>query len=72
MFDAPAEKWKPMRALMNRGFGSNHLNTLIPGIVAVTQVYCQKLREHARQGDIFYMDSMNLLFMLDVIGEIGL
>lgn len=69
VFDAPAEEWKPLRTLFNRGFSSNHLMTLVPCIIEETQVYCETLRQHAIAGDMFYLDPINLRYMLDVIGR---
>ena len=72
MFDAPGEKWKSLRALFNRGFSANHLLSLIPIMVEETEVYCDILRQHAKKGDMFYLDPTNLRFMLDVIGRTAL
>jgi len=72
IFDAPADKWKPLRALFNRGFSATHLMTIVPTMVEETQMYCETLREHARKRDLFYLDPTNLRFMLDIIGQIGL
>lgn len=72
IFDAPADKWRPLRVLFNRGFSANHLMTLVPTMVEETQVYCETLREHAKNGDMFYLDPINLRLMLDIIGKTGL
>ena len=72
IFDAPADKWKPLRTLFNRGFSANHLISLIPSMVEETKVYCDILRQYAKQGDMFYLDPTNLRFMLDVIGRTAL
>jgi cytochrome P450 len=69
IFDAPAEKWKSLRALFVRGFSANHLLSLIPQMVEETEVYCDTLRQHARKGDMFSLDQTTLRFMLDVIGR---
>jgi cytochrome P450 len=72
LFDAPSEEWKPLRALFSRGFSANHLMNLVPSIVEETQVYCNILREHAKSDALFYLDTTNVKFMLDVIGRTAL
>jgi cytochrome P450 len=72
IFDAPADKWKSLRTLFNRGFSSSHLLSLVPIMVEETEIYCNILRQHAKKGDMFYLDTMNLRFMLDVIGRTAL
>jgi cytochrome P450 len=72
IFDAPAEKWKSLRNLFNRGFSANHLLSLVPIMVEETEIYCDILRQHAKKGDLFYLDTTNLRFMLDVIGRTAL
>lgn len=72
LFDAPPEEWKPLRALFSRGFSANHLMNLVPFIVEETQVYCNILREHAKLADLFFLDTTNVKFMLDVIGRTAL
>ena len=72
IFDAPAAKWKALRVLFSRGFSAGHLMSLVPVMVEETEVYCEILREHAKKGDMFYLDKTNLRFMLDVIGRTAL
>jgi cytochrome P450 len=72
IFDAPASRWKPLRALFNRGFSASHLMTLVPLMVEETEVYCETLREKARGGEMCFLDPVNLRLMLDIIGRTGL
>lgn len=72
LFDARPEEWKPLRALFNRGFSANHLMNLVPSIVEETKVYCNILRENARSSKLFYLDTTNVKYMLDVIGRTAL
>lgn len=72
IFDAPASEWKSLRKLFSRGFSANHWMTLVPCMVEEAQVYCETLREKAREGDMFFMDPINLRLMLDIIGQTGL
>jgi cytochrome P450 len=69
LFDAPAEQWKPLRALFSRGFSANHQMNLVPSMVEETQVHCETLRQHAKTGDMFYLDPTNLRCVLDIIGR---
>jgi cytochrome P450 len=72
LFDAPAEQWKSLRALFNRGFSANNLLSQIPVMVEETEVYCDILRQHAKKGEMVYLDPINIRFMLDVIGRTAL
>lgn len=72
IFDAPSDQWKPLRRLFSRGFSANHFMTLVPCMVEEAQVYCETLREKAREGNMFFMDPINLRLMLDIIGQTGL
>ena len=69
MFDLPEEKWKPWRAIFSKGFSSDHVLSLVPGMVDETLVYCDTLRSLARQGDMFFLDTTTLRFTIDVIGK---
>lgn len=69
LFDAKAEEWRPLRTLFSRGFAASHMMSLVPSILEETHVYCEILRQHAKAKDMFYLDSTNLRYMLDVIGR---
>lgn len=53
MFDLPEHKWKPWRAVLSRGFRTDHILSLVPGMVDETIVYCETLRSHALERDMF-------------------
>ncbi len=69
IFDMPEADWKPWRAIFNRAFSPVHLLSLVPGMVAEAGIYCDVLRQHARDGDMFFLDPMTLRYMMDVIGR---
>lgn len=69
MFDAPPQQWKPIRSLFGPGFSTAHLMTLVPSMVEQTLTYCETLRRHAREGDMFMLDPTTLRFIMDIIGK---
>ncbi|CAG8983209.1 hypothetical protein HYALB_00004037 [Hymenoscyphus albidus] len=69
LFDMPESDWKAWRGVFNRGFNTEHCQSLVPGMVKQTLVFRETMREHARKGDIFYLDTTTLRFMIDMIGE---
>ena len=68
LFDMPGEEWKPWRNVFAKGFSDNHIATLVPSMVKETIVYSKKLDKLARTGELFYLDTMTLRFMMDMIG----
>jgi hypothetical protein len=69
MFDVNEAAWKPWRAVFNKGFHSNHINALVPGMLEEILVYAETLRTAARKGDIIFLEPITLRFMIDVIGK---
>ncbi len=69
LFEMPETEWKPWRAIFNKAFASSHLLSLVPGLMDDAQVYLDILRQHARAGDMFYLDPVTLRFMIDIIGR---
>ena len=69
LFDMPESEWKVWRGVFNKGFNTKHYSSLVPGMVKQTLVFRETLREHARQGDNFYLDPVTLRFMIDMIGK---
>jgi cytochrome P450 len=72
MFDAHPEQWRELRALFSPGFSTGHLMTLVPTIVDVARVYCETLRDHARRGDLFFLDPTTARYIMDIIGRVAL
>ncbi len=69
LFDLPEKEWRPWRAAFNKGFSSDHILSLVPGMAQQTSVYCNTLRMLAREGDLFYLDPTTLRFTMDLIGK---
>lgn len=57
-------EWKYWRSIFNPGFNTNHLQTLVPGIVENTLVLCDILRERAESESMFSLfETMSKLTM---------
>ncbi|CAG8949870.1 hypothetical protein HYFRA_00004198 [Hymenoscyphus fraxineus] len=69
LFDMPESDWKAWRGVFNKGFNTEHCQSLVPGMVKQTLIFRETMREHARKGDIFYLDTTTLRFMIDMIGQ---
>lgn len=64
--------WKKWRAVFNPGFSAAHLMTLVPEIVKETEKFCQILKEHAGNRDIFQMKALTDNLTMDVIGRVAM
>lgn len=64
--------WKRWRSIFNPGFSSSHLTTLIPGILEDTLTFCDILREHVQEGDMFPLEDSTTSLTVDVIGRVTL
>jgi hypothetical protein len=69
LFDMPESEWKPWRAVFNKGFNNEHFLKLVPGMVKEINVYRETLRNHAKKGDMFYLDTTTLRCTMDLIGK---
>jgi cytochrome P450 len=69
LFDMSADEWRPWRAVFNKGFASAHVLSLVPGMVDECLVYRQKLRQHARDKAMFFLDPLTLRLTMDFIGR---
>jgi cytochrome P450 len=69
MFDIDEAAWKPWRAVFNKGFHSDHINSLVPGIVEEVSVYANTLRAAAEGGNLIFLEPITLRFMMDIIGK---
>lgn len=56
----------------NIGFSTQHLLTLVPGIVDDALVYVEKLTEHAHKQDLFRLEEDTTRLTVDVIGKVVL
>ncbi|KAJ8062537.1 hypothetical protein OCU04_009065 [Sclerotinia nivalis] len=48
---------------------SEHLTSLVPGMVKQCTQYCETLRELAKKSEMFQLDPVTLRLMLDLIGK---
>lgn len=69
LFDLSEKKWRPWRAIFNKGFSTEHVLSLVPGMISITSTYCDTLRKHAQKGDMFLLDPTTLRFTMDLIGK---
>ena len=68
--DGPA--WKKLRMMFNPGFQSGHLMTLLPYMVDMTGIFCDKLREVAKTGQVIEMEEYAAKLTIDIMGKIVL
>ena len=66
------KEWKSWRNIFSPGFSSGHLITLVPEIMKDVSVFCEILRERAKQPSIFLMDPLTTKLSLDVICRVTL
>ena len=69
LFDLGEKEWRPWRAVFVKGFNTEHISSLIPGMVRETQAYCKILEDRASGGAVFSLDSTTLRFTMDLIGK---
>ena len=69
LFDLPEDEWRPWRTVFSKGFSTEHVLSLVPGMVKETVVYSETLRELARKDAMFYLDTITLRYMMDMIGR---
>ncbi|PLB45553.1 cytochrome P450 71B25 [Aspergillus steynii IBT 23096] len=72
MFTQNGPEWKRSRDLFNNRFSTNVLMKLAPKIVKEAEVYVDVLREHARKGDMFFLDKITCDYVMDIIGVLTL
>lgn len=70
MVSTNGELWKRWRTMFNPGFSTQHLMTLVPGIVDDVLVYVDKLNEHVDMGDVFRLEEETTRLTIDVIGKV--
>jgi cytochrome P450 len=68
--DGPA--WKRLRTMFNPGFANGHLMTLLPYLVDMTVIFCEKLREAAKIGEVIEMEEYAAKLTIDIMGKIVL
>ena len=69
LFDLGETEWRPWRAVFVKGFNTEHIASLVPGMVKETQAYCKILNRRATKGEMFSLDTTTLRFTMDLIGK---
>jgi cytochrome P450 len=69
LFDLDEQDWKPWRAIFNKGFHSERIMSLVPGMVEESLVYAETLRGLAEEGDMCFLEPPTLRFTIDMIGK---
>ena len=69
LFDLVEAEWRPWRAVFNKGFSTEHVYSLVPGMINTTRIYCNSLRDFAHSGDMFFLDPTTLRYTMDLIGR---
>lgn len=69
MFDVDEVTWRPWRAVFNKGFNSEQINSLVPGMVQETLIYADALRGLAKKGEMVFLEPLTLRFTIDMIGK---
>lgn len=64
------ESWKALRKQFNAGFAPQHLLTMLPVIVAKTQIFIEKMDAVARSGAVTELDGLCVDCTFDIIGEV--
>lgn len=72
MVSADGEVWRRWRQMFNPGFATQHLMSLVPGIVSDAEVFVSKLTEHAETQDVFKLEEATTRLTIDVIGKVAL
>jgi cytochrome P450 len=70
LFTMNGAEWKRSRGLFNPGFSASVMLECMPHVLEEAEVYVSRLREHARTGDTFSLDSLTCDYMMDVIGAV--
>ena len=65
-------QWKRWRAIFSPGFSSLHMLQQVPKIIYKAQVFCEILREKARNSSVFQLEEVTFRLTIDVIGLICL
>lgn len=69
LFDMNEREWRPWRAVFSKGFSTEQVTSLVPHVLRETVVYKERLRDLARKEEMFYLDTVTLRFMVDVMGQ---
>ena len=62
--------WKRWRAIFSPGFSASHISTLIPSMIEEGEIFKGIPRNHARNGELFYLEKSTLNLTIDIIGRV--
>lgn len=66
------QMWETWRSIVNPGFSSHHLMTLVLETMGDVLIFRDILREHVAQADMFALENVALYVTMDVIGRVAL
>ena len=69
MLTMEGDLWKTWRGVFNPGFSVGHLMKLVPDIMKDVSTFCDILREHVNNDDLFLLDEVTIKMTMDVIGR---
>ena len=69
---AEGREWKLLRSILNPGFSSQYLSTLIPLLIRHAEVFKDRISQYASTGDVFPIQETAMSLTMDVIGEVVL
>ncbi|KAF9873554.1 hypothetical protein CkaCkLH20_09013 [Colletotrichum karsti] len=69
-FDTNGRPWKHLQTLFSPSFSNQNITAEVPIIVDCIQVFVERLREQARNGDMFRLEPLALDLITDIIGEV--
>jgi sterigmatocystin biosynthesis cytochrome P450 monooxygenase len=69
---AEGSEWKFLRSILNPGFSTQYLSTLIPVLVRHGQVFKKKIEKHATSGAVFPFQDVVMPLTFDIISEMVL
>lgn len=72
MMTMPEDKWRQWRLLFNPSFSITYLTQLAPTVASEVSIFCEKLREVAREGKIIKLEPLASRLTIDVVGRISL
>ena len=72
IFTMPDVSWKRWRSIFSPGFSSVNMLEQTAKIVEQCHIFCSKIRQCAREGEMFYLEEYTLRLTLDVIGIVSM
>ncbi len=72
LFDMPERQWKPWRAIFNKSFGPAFAVAQVPSLVDDTLVFCETLRQYARNDEVLVLSDVTRRLAMDFVGHTAL